>query len=132
MLFVIAGCTGGEEKTPAELIIGNWEYRNQSWCEFESDNTCIIGGMAGEYSVDENSTITLSVYGSDDPDSFEWAGSAENADFDHWFVDENNLYINGMQYPRLEDDESSDTASSEAASQSTSDADADSLDTQAD
>lgn len=118
MLIVIAGCADQEaEKTPSELIVGNWEYRNQSWCEFESDNTCIIGGTAGEYSIDENNTITLSVYGSDEANVFEWAGSADAADFDHWYVDENNLYINGMQYPRMEDDEISDTADAASDSQ---------------
>ncbi len=122
ILAVIAGCADKDEKSPKELIVGNWEYRNQSWCEFESDNTCIIGGMAGEYSINDDNAITLSVYGSDEADSFEWAGSADNVDFDHWYVDENNLYINGMQYPRLEDDESSDTA--ESASQSSSEEEA--------
>lgn len=105
LCFAVFGCSGGAQKSPDELIVGDWEYMSQTWCEFDEDNMCIIGGMAGEYKIDENNSITLSVYNSDEELKFEWAESADNADFEHWYVDENYLYINGMQYPRIEEDE---------------------------
>ena len=119
LCFAIAGCSGNQSKPPSELIIGNWEYRNQSWCEFYNDNTCLIGGTAGEYIVNDDNSITMSVYGSDEEQSFEWASGEENIDSDHWYVTEDTLYINGMQFPRTE---STDEDSSVSGSTSDSEA----------
>ncbi len=102
ILLFSFGCSDSGSKPPKELILGNWSYMGQSWCEFNDDNTCIIGGTAGEYKIAKDNSITMSVYTSDDELNFEWAGSADKADFKHWYVDEDTLYINGMTYPRAE------------------------------
>lgn len=112
LCLCIVGCSN-ESKPPSELIIGNWEYRNQAWCEFYDDSTCIIGGMAGEYKIDEDNSITLTVYGTEDPMRFEWASGPEGADIKHWYITEDTLYINGMQYPKITDDENSSSQSSD-------------------
>ncbi|MCQ4022279.1 MULTISPECIES: hypothetical protein [unclassified Ruminococcus] len=110
LCLTIVGCSGNQAKAPSELILGNWEYRNQTWCEFYDDSTCIIGGMAGEYKIKDDNSITLSVYGSDEPLSFEWASNEESVDFEHWYVTEDTLFINGMQYPKGEDTEKTSAA----------------------
>ncbi len=114
IFILLSGCSAADSKPPSELIKGNWEYRNQVWCEFKDDGDCIIGGTAGKYEVNDDNSITLSVYTSGDAMKFEWAGSAENADTTHWFVDESKLYINGMQYPRSADEDITENASSDA------------------
>lgn len=120
LLFISAlafGCCA-EPTPPDELIVGSWEYRNQAWCEFHDDNTCIIGGVAGTYEIKDDNSITLSVYTSDYPQVFEWAGSSDNADFDSWFVDGSTLYINGMVYPKIDEAASAAESSTESTAES--------------
>lgn len=123
LCFAIAGCSNNTEP-PEKLIVGGWEHMSQTWCEFNDDNTCIIGGMAGEYEIKDDNSISLSVNGSDDSLDFEWAGSPEQADAEHWFVDEDTLFINGMQYPRAEEEATS-------ADEKSSSSDSDSLESSA-
>lgn len=120
LCFAIAGCSG-EKEPPSQLIIGEWEHMSQTWCEFNDDNTCIIGGMAGEYEIKDDNSISLGVYGSDDVLSFEWAASRDQVDAEHWYVDEDTLFINGMQYPRIEESET--TADNQSADSDSSDSD---------
>lgn len=108
LCFAFFGCSGSEQPTPDDLIVGNWEYMNQTWCEFKADSTCIIGGMAGEYKIGDDNSIALTVYGSDETLEFEWAENADSVDFEHWYVDKSSLYLNGMQYPRI-DEENTDS-----------------------
>lgn len=100
LCLTIVGCSSTQSQSPSQLILGNWEYRSQSWCEFYDDNTCIIGGMAGEYKIKDDNSIALNVYGSEDKLEFAWAGSEDNVDSEHWYVTEDTLYINDMQYPK--------------------------------
>ncbi|MGN0498936.1 MAG: hypothetical protein ACI4F6_07745 [Acutalibacteraceae bacterium] len=100
LCLAIVGCSSEQSQPPSKLILGNWEYRSQTWCEFYDDNTCIIGGTAGEYEIKDDNSITLSVYGSDEQLSYKWASDEDSADFEHWYVTEDTLYINGMQYPK--------------------------------
>lgn len=100
LCLTIVGCSNTQSQPPSQLILGNWEYRSQSWCEFYDDSTCLIGGMAGEYKIKDDNSITLNVHGSEDKLEFAWAGSEDNVDSEHWYVTEDTLYINDMQYPK--------------------------------
>ena len=97
----LCSCTTEQPTPDPDAIIGQWEYWDQVWCEFNEDGTCLIGGTTGTYSVSDDMVLTMTPTGGD-PQSFAWAGSKENITTNNWFIADGALYMNGGVYQWIE------------------------------
>ncbi|MEE0265072.1 MAG: hypothetical protein UD936_05530 [Acutalibacteraceae bacterium] len=100
------GCSNKDNSDqPATAIVGDWGGRSDDIeAEFNDDGTCIIGGVTGTYTIDENNNLIVTPNTDEEtsaePLTFEYYSGSNTSAIqpDQWTVVDNVLYINGQQY----------------------------------
>lgn len=98
----MAGCSNDTQNinndVKAEDIVGYWGRSGKVMHTFESDGTCIIGGIVGTYQISEDFVLTTTPNGGDAM-VFLYSDSEENIENNEWFLKAGEkLYINGSQF----------------------------------
>ena len=81
-------------------IIGSWGRLGEVMHEFYDDNTCIIGGMFGDYEITSGGSLVLTSVGGTRTEYVYGDDHAEN----YWQLDGDTLTVNGNQFTRIEDE----------------------------
>lgn len=100
------GCSNKDNSDqPATAIVGDWGGRSDDIeAEFNDDGTCIIGGVTGTYTIDENNNLIVTPNTDEETSAesltFEYYSDSNTSAIqpDQWTVVDNVLYINGQQY----------------------------------
>lgn len=111
------------DKDPKDAIIGTWGGRSdKTEVKFNDDGTCEIGGVTGNYTIDDKNTLTVTPK-EGDSQVFTWVETADGIQSDEWTISDGKIYINGYQYTNTlinsnENNSSSSQSSSSGSSNS--------------
>ena len=87
-----------------ERVIGQWGRLGEVMHEFYTDNTCIVGGMFGDYSIDDNGSLVLVSVGGTTTE-YIWNDTDST---NYWWLDGDVICVNGNQYERIIEEETGD------------------------
>lgn len=86
-------------------IIGQWGRQGKTMHYFNSDMTCIVGGMQGTYEIDEGMNLILTTMSGSDT-VYEWAKSGSDASSsNYWNMTDDTLTVNGNTFTKVSDEE---------------------------
>lgn len=89
-------------------IIGQWGRQGEVMHYFNSDMTCIIGGMQGTYDIDTANSLVLTTMGGT-VTTYEWAQSSADAHSkNYWKLSESEITINGNMFTKIAGEETAD------------------------
>ena len=116
MIMSLAGCSGDKGgETSSEItssavqsqpptaddvrknVIGDWGRLGEVMHEFYSDNTCIIGGMFGDYEITDDLTLVLISTGGTRTE-YAWNAPTQQ---NYWLLDGETLTVNGNQFTKI-------------------------------
>lgn len=78
-------------------ILGSWGRLGEVMHEFYDDNTCVIGGMFGDYEITPGGSLVLTTVGGTKTEYVYGDDHAEN----YWQLDGDTLIVNGNQFGRI-------------------------------
>ena len=86
-------------------IIGQWGRQGKTMHYFNSDMTCIVGGMQGTYEIDDGRNLILTTM-SGSATVYEWAKSgSEASSSNYWNMTDDTLTVNGNTFTKISDEE---------------------------
>ena len=81
-------------------LCGSWGRLGEVMHEFYSDDTCIVGGVFGDYKIsDEGSLILITVGGTQT--EYIWDDMTKQ---NYWSLTGDTLTVNGNQFTKIEDE----------------------------
>ena len=92
-----------EELTAQQLresIVGNWGRLDEVMHEFYDDNTCVVGGMFGDYEIEDDRRLVMTTSGGTKTEYY-WNDTSQ---FNNWLLDGDTLTVNGNQFTRIIDE----------------------------
>ena len=86
-------------------IVGEWGRLDEVMHYFNSDGSCIIGGMQGTYEItDDKSLVTYTMSGS--KTVYEWAESYSKASSEnYWYFTGDTFSVNGNVFSKISNNE---------------------------
>lgn len=116
MAVSLAGCSEKKQEDPAQTfsvvsivwelpqaddlrkqIVGDWGRLGEVMHEFYDDNTCIIGGMFGDYEISDSGSLILTTTSGTKTEYVYGDDTAPN----YWELENDTLTVNGNQFSRI-------------------------------
>lgn len=115
LVFSMCACSDSEDTSSLESrlsvseiktdIIGQWGRQGETMHYFNTDMTCIVGGMQGTYEIDDSSNLILTTM-SGSKTTYEWAESSTDASTpNYWSMTADTLTVNGNTFTKISDEE---------------------------
>ena len=109
-------------ENPSQKIIGKWNSSENAVVQFEKDGTYDYNGIQGQYSIDEDNTLTITTNNNPSQSTvFEYySGEISSAlPSNQWGISGDTIYIGSYQYTKTENAENEEATSVSGKNQKT-------------